>query len=99
MELINDYKQVEIPKEEEKKKEEKIVPRVTAKDVGELFKEYNVGIEFEDADFIFYMKQTNPEKTEMVPGHPNVIKTPIPLKIRIAKRELKKMFEQMYIDS
>ena len=86
IELIPDYKAVEIPKEEEKKKEV-IKSKVVKADMTNIktVRAFDVGIEMRDADIVFYAK--------------GIQNNEIGFEVRIAKREMKKMFEQMYIDS
>ena len=90
VEMISDYTKVEVPKEEVKK-EEVINPRITSTDIGNLFKCYDVGIEFEDADIIFNLKESkdSPYKDDYCHA----------IKLRVSKREMKKMFEHMYLNS
>lgn len=91
--IINDYKQADIPKEEEKPIEEIIKPRISSNDIGKIFSCFDIGIEFEDADIVFNLKMSNDSPCKITSeGMKNI-------KLRVAKRELKKMFEYMYINS
>ena len=90
IEIIDNYNEVKIPREEVKK-EEVINPRITSVDLGNLFKCYDVGIEFEDADIVLNLKESKDSPIKDDYCHA--------IKLRISKREMKKMFEHIYLNS